>query len=94
MNAARLVGTDGRRIAADLRQAFENGGTEGFFDRHAPGEAHAACRHRAGVGDAVRRPIGANDMMIAGIALAEDLTLVTRNTEEFRRITGMRIEVW
>ena len=40
------------------------------------------------------QPIGANDMMIAAIALAEDAVLVTRNQDEFRRIVGLRLEVW
>ena len=32
--------------------------------------------------------------MIAGQALARDLTLVTRNTGEFRRVEGLRVEDW
>jgi len=39
-------------------------------------------------------PIGANDMMIAAIALANDLTLVTRNQDEFLRVPGLRVESW
>lgn len=39
-------------------------------------------------------PIGANDMAIAAIALAADATLVTRNQDEFRRVAGLRVEVW
>ncbi len=38
--------------------------------------------------------IGSNDMLIAAIALANDLTLVTNNTAEFGRIRGLRIEDW
>jgi tRNA(fMet)-specific endonuclease VapC len=38
--------------------------------------------------------IGANDLMIAAIALAEDATLVTRNHDEFRRVVGLRLETW
>ena len=40
------------------------------------------------------QPIGANDMMIAAIAQAEDATLVTWNHDEFRRIVGLRLESW
>lgn len=40
------------------------------------------------------RLIGGNDMLIAAIALAADATLVTRNTDEFRRIAGLRVEAW
>lgn len=39
-------------------------------------------------------PIGANDLIIAAIALANDLTLVTHNTREFERVLGLRTEDW
>ena len=39
-------------------------------------------------------PIGPNDLMIAAIALAYDLTLVTHNTVEFARVPGLRLEDW
>lgn len=39
-------------------------------------------------------PIGANDLLIASIALAHDLTLVTHNISEFSRVEGLRIEDW
>ena len=39
-------------------------------------------------------PIGANDLMIAAIAAANDLILVSHNTREFNRITGLMIEDW
>ncbi|HEU4323689.1 MAG TPA: type II toxin-antitoxin system VapC family toxin [Roseiflexaceae bacterium] len=39
-------------------------------------------------------PIGPNDLMIAAIALAHNLVLVTNNTREFGRVTGLRIEDW
>ena len=39
-------------------------------------------------------PIGANDLLIASIALAANLTLVTHNTREFERIDGLQIEDW
>lgn len=40
------------------------------------------------------KPIGANDLMIAAIALAGEVTLVTRNSDEFRRVAGLRVESW
>ena len=40
------------------------------------------------------RPIGANDLMIAAIALAGGLTLATRNTDEFARVPGLDVERW
>ena len=39
-------------------------------------------------------PIGPNDLMIAAMALANRLTLVTHNTREFARVTGLRLEGW
>lgn len=39
-------------------------------------------------------PIGPYDLLIAGIALAHDLTVVTRNTREFARVPRLRVENW
>lgn len=39
-------------------------------------------------------PIGPNDLLIASIAVANNLTLVTHNTAEFSRVTGLRVEDW
>ena len=39
-------------------------------------------------------PIGPYDLLIAGIALAHDLTVVTRNTREFSRVPGLRVDNW
>ncbi len=38
--------------------------------------------------------IGPYDMLIAAQAMARDLTLVTNNTSEFSRISGLKIEDW
>ncbi len=40
------------------------------------------------------RVIGANDLLIAAIGLTADATLVTKNADEFRRVAGLRVEVW
>jgi tRNA(fMet)-specific endonuclease VapC len=40
------------------------------------------------------RLIGANDLMISAIARAHDLVVVTRNTDEFMRVVGLRVEDW
>ena len=40
------------------------------------------------------QPIGPYDTLIAGQALARDLTLVTHNTREFARVPGLRLEDW
>ncbi|MGL6136680.1 MAG: type II toxin-antitoxin system tRNA(fMet)-specific endonuclease VapC [Planktothrix sp.] len=39
-------------------------------------------------------PIGAYDLQIASIALANNLTLVTHNIQEFRRVDGLQVEDW
>ena len=39
-------------------------------------------------------PLGANDMLVAAIALTRDFTLVTRNSREFARVPGLRVEAW
>jgi tRNA(fMet)-specific endonuclease VapC len=39
-------------------------------------------------------PIGSNDLLIAAIALANGLTLITHNTSEFGRVSGLKIEDW
>ena len=39
-------------------------------------------------------PLGPMDFLIAGIALAQDATLVTRNTGEFSRVAGLRTVDW
>lgn len=39
-------------------------------------------------------PIGPNDLMIAAIALANELTLVTANQSEFSRVPGLIQECW
>jgi tRNA(fMet)-specific endonuclease VapC len=38
--------------------------------------------------------IGGNDMLIAAHASAADATLVTANTDEFKRIRGLKLENW
>jgi tRNA(fMet)-specific endonuclease VapC len=54
--------------------------------RHA-GEIRAKLRARG-------TPIGPYDVLIAGQALARDLILVTRNTAEFSRVDGLKVENW
>ena len=40
------------------------------------------------------RIIGGNDLMIASIAIANSHILVTRNVDEFSRVSGLEMEVW
>ncbi len=39
-------------------------------------------------------PIGPYDLLIAGLARSQDMTLVTSNTREFERIVDLRLENW
>ena len=54
-------------------------------DIHA--EWHARLRRAGNI-------IGARDLMIAATAIAHKLTVVTHNTDEFRRIDGLVVEDW
>ncbi len=56
-------------------------------------DAKAAGEIRA-VLAAAGTPIGPYDLLIAGQALARDLTVVTHNTREFSRVQGLRVEDW
>ena len=60
------------------------------FDDVAAEEFGRVRAHLAGLGT----PIGPNDLMIASIALARGLTLVTHNTAEFSRVPGVNLEDW
>ncbi len=39
-------------------------------------------------------PIGPYDVLVAGVALAHDLTIVTRNVREFSRLPNLKVENW
>lgn len=55
--------------------------------------AEAAARIRTQL-ERVGMGIGPLDVQIAGIALAQDLILVTRNVREFSRVESLRLENW
>lgn len=40
------------------------------------------------------QPIGPLDLLIAAHAMSQDLTLITNNDEEFKRIKRLKIENW
>jgi tRNA(fMet)-specific endonuclease VapC len=60
------------------------------FDRE---DARQAGEIRAKLA-AAGAPIGPYDVLIAGQALARALTLITHNTREFERVSGLLIEDW
>jgi tRNA(fMet)-specific endonuclease VapC len=73
-------------LIASLRQHF----VSLPFDDRAAEEYGTVRAHLAALGT----PIGPNDLMIASIALANKLTLVTHNTVEFSRVPGLKVEDW
>ena len=56
-------------------------------------EAQAYAKIRA---DLERRKalIGAMDMLIASVAVANDLTLITNDSKDFKRVKNLQIENW
>jgi len=44
--------------------------------------------------EVIGTPIGPNDLLIASIALSRNVVLVTHNTSEFGRVSGLEIEDW
>ena len=56
-------------------------------DARVAGEVRAALENQG-------RPIGPHDHLIAGQAMARELTLVTNNSREFGRIKGLKVVDW
>ena len=89
-----LLGTIGRKASprhAALVEAFT-----ARFSAILPWEraaAEQAARLRQDL-TAKGTPIGGNDTMIAGHAIAVDCVLVTNNLREFARAEGLRAEDW
>jgi tRNA(fMet)-specific endonuclease VapC len=44
--------------------------------------------------EAAGKPIGSNDLLIAAHAYTTGATIVTANTDEFKRIRGLKVENW
>jgi tRNA(fMet)-specific endonuclease VapC len=44
--------------------------------------------------EAAGKPIGGNDLLIAAHAYSTGATIVTANTDEFKRIRGLNVENW
>ncbi len=64
--------------------------------RIVPFDSRAAAAYgslRAGL-ESTGKPIGGMDLLIAAHAVAEEVTLVSNNTREFRRVKGLRLENW
>jgi tRNA(fMet)-specific endonuclease VapC len=72
-----------------LRPFFQKFTSFSFDD--AAAEIYGALRAELERAGAV---IGPNDLLIAAIALARGVTLVTHNTREFSRVETLRLEDW
>ena len=61
-----------------------------------PFDANAAQHYAEIRADLEKRgtPIGPNDLMIAATARARNLILITHNTTEFQRVSGLATEDW
>ena len=44
--------------------------------------------------EAAGKPIGSNDLLIAAHASALGMTIVTANTDEFKRVRGLKVTNW
>ena len=80
----------GQRVAENLSRVDALRFNVLEFDRD---DARCAGEVRATLASA-GKPIGPYDVLIAGQALSRSLILVTRNTREFSRVDGLRIEDW
>jgi len=56
-------------------------------------EAKASALLRANL-ETKGTPIGPIDTLIAGSAKANNLTLITHNTNEFKRVEGLKLDDW
>ena len=80
---------DASRRLVELAAFFAPFASLPFDDEAA--HQHGEIRARlAGAGT----PIGPYDLMVAAIALANGLIVVTHNTDEFRRVPGLTVEDW
>lgn len=80
----------GRRVAENLARVDALQFSVVEFDRE---DARASGEIRAALASA-GKTIGPYDVLIAGQALSRGLILVTRNTREFARVNGLRLEDW
>ena len=81
-----------QRVEANLQllQRFFKPLTSLNFDDRCAEEAGQIRADLAAQG----KPIGPNDVLIAATARAYDAVLITHNTGEFSRVTGLRLEDW
>jgi tRNA(fMet)-specific endonuclease VapC len=54
----------------------------------------ASCQHFEALLKKARRKMRRPDLLIASIVLAHKALLVTRNLDDFKAVTGLRVENW
>lgn len=87
---ARRLGEHGAALAARVETLLVSNLTVLSFDRDAAtryGETRTLLEKQG-------TPIGHLDLMIASVALAHGLTVVTGNTRHFRKVPGLSVENW
>jgi tRNA(fMet)-specific endonuclease VapC len=87
-HGAQKYGRRDLRLLA-LSQLFSRFVSLPFDDNAA--DHYSRARHELEVAGKI---IGPNDLLIASICLARGLTLVSSNTEEFGRISGLSLMDW
>jgi tRNA(fMet)-specific endonuclease VapC len=81
--------TDVTRRRSDVSKLLDRAVSLPFDDACA--DAYGWIRHDL---ETRRCVIGPYDLQIAAVALVHDLTLVTGNLDEFKRVHGLRLEDW
>lgn len=91
--AAELRYGCAKSSSAKLRQAVEELlGEIDVLPFEAPADAdYGAIRAAL---ESAGTPIGGNDLLIAAHAKALGATIVTANTQEFKRVSGVKVENW
>lgn len=84
------LNADRARKLAPILDAFFSAITTLPFDE---ADAQAAAAIRAAL-KTQGQPIGAYDVLIAGTGLARGMAVVTSNTGEFTRVSGLQVEDW
>ena len=88
LHGAEKYGNRDRRVTTVI-QTLAPFASYPFADEAA--EVYARLRHELEIAGSV---IGPYDLQIAAISLLHRATLVTRNTAEFSRVSGLAIEDW
>ncbi|NCO76662.1 MAG: type II toxin-antitoxin system VapC family toxin [Cyanobacteria bacterium] len=84
------IGSNNPQKALNLQRAFLSQFVSLPFDDSCAEVYGKIRRNLASQG----KPIGGNDLLIASIALANNLVLVTHNVREFSRVEDLQVEDW